>query len=74
MEKIIHYYTANGGRASAHQVRIIEEIAYLEGRLEEIGLTGDCAYEKSLARTYDTLLKERRQQLTESGIRLRNRS
>lgn len=43
--------------------RLIEEIAYLEARLIAIGQTGDCAYEKSLARSYTELLRARRLQL-----------
>lgn len=43
--------------------RLLEEIAYLEARLIAIGQTGDCAYEKSLARSYTELLRARRRQL-----------
>lgn len=50
---------------------LVEEIAYLEGRLIAIGHTGDCAYEKALAKSYQELLQERRKQLT--ALRSRSR-
>lgn len=40
--------------------RILEKIAYFESRLEEMGGSGDCAYEKSLVRAYETTLGEQR--------------
>ena len=43
--------------------RLVEEIAYLEARLITIGQTGDCAYEKSMARSYRELLQQRRREL-----------
>ena len=43
--------------------RLLEEIAYLEARLIAIGQTGDCAYEKSMARSYRELLSLRRKEL-----------
>ena len=46
--------------------RLLEEIAYLEARLIAIGQTGDCAYEKSLARSYTELLRARRRQVARS--------
>jgi hypothetical protein len=41
--------------------QILEQISYFESRLEEMGGSGDCAYEKSLVRVYETRLSEQRQ-------------
>jgi hypothetical protein len=46
------------------EAQVLKEIAYFEARLAAMGHSGDCAYEKSLARTYDCLLRERRRMLT----------
>jgi hypothetical protein len=43
--------------------QILEQIAYFELRLEEMGGSGDCAYEKSLVRVYETRIGEQRQLL-----------
>lgn len=63
MQEIVQSY----GRATPHPeqgyIRLLEEIAYLEARLIAIGQTGDCAYEKSLARSYTELLRARRLKL-----------
>ncbi len=42
-----------------------QEIAFFEARLHEMGEAGDCAYERALSRAYETLLRERRSQLTQ---------
>jgi len=42
-----------------------QEIAFFEARLHEMGDAGDCAYERALSRAYETLLRERRGQLTQ---------
>ncbi|MFO1372428.1 MAG: hypothetical protein U1F42_08545 [Candidatus Competibacteraceae bacterium] len=42
-----------------------QEIAFFETRLNEMGETGDCAYEHALSRAYETLLRERRYQLAQ---------
>ncbi|MBK8507392.1 MAG: hypothetical protein V9G63_12510 [Candidatus Competibacter sp.] len=42
-----------------------QEIAFFEGRLHEMGEQGDCAYEHALSRAYETLLRERRAQLSQ---------
>lgn len=39
------------------------EIAYLEARLQEMGLAGDCAYERSLVRALGARLQQRRAEL-----------
>ncbi|WP_303908541.1 hypothetical protein [Thiohalomonas denitrificans] len=70
MENMAHFYSRLPVTPTEHQTRLLEEIAYLEARLRDIGITGDCAYEKSLARSYDALLRERREQLADSGIQL----
>lgn len=62
MHEIVDFYTAGLPRGAHSETRCLEEIAYLEARLRQLG-TGDCAYEKSLARTYAALLATRRQQL-----------
>ncbi len=43
--------------------QLLEQIAYFESRLEEMGGSGDCAYEKSLVRVYETRLGEQRRLL-----------
>jgi hypothetical protein len=53
------YTTATPGRDNSYS-RLLEEIAYLEARLIAIGQTGDCAYEKAMARSYRELLRQRR--------------
>lgn len=68
MNKIGHFYSELPVSPTEHQTRLLEEIAYLEARLHDIGETGDCAYEKSLARSYVHLLRERRSQLAAAGI------
>jgi hypothetical protein len=44
-------------------VRISEEIAALENRLDDMGMDGDCAYERAMSRLYSSLLEERKRQL-----------
>lgn len=56
------YTTATPAREQSHS-RLLEEIAYLEARLIAIGHTGDCAYEKAMARSYTQLLQLRRSEL-----------
>lgn len=43
-----------------NEAQVLKEIAYFEARLSVMGHSGDCAYEKSLARTYDCLLRQRK--------------
>ncbi|MDE2089019.1 MAG: hypothetical protein KGJ12_03245 [Gammaproteobacteria bacterium] len=50
----------HGGNIPPNEARIQSEIDYFEKRLSAIGQSGDCAYEKSLARTYHCLLRQRR--------------
>lgn len=63
MHELIRHYTIVRARHEESHRRLLEEIAYLEARLLAIGQTGDCAYEKSLARSYAELLHARRRQL-----------
>lgn len=48
-----------------------EEIAYLEARLAAIGQDGDCAYERSLGRYYDSRLAVQRVQLRNLNLNYR---
>ena len=42
---------------------LLAEIAWFESRLREIGDTGDCAYDKALARSYLQAVDQRRARL-----------
>ena len=42
---------------------LLAEIAWFESRLGEIGETGDCAYDKALARSYLQAVDQRRARL-----------
>lgn len=44
-------------------LRISEEIAALEHRLNDMGMDGDCAYERAMSRLYASLLQDRKHQL-----------
>jgi len=63
MQAILPRYAKPSPHPDQGYIRLLEEIAYLEARLIAIGQTGDCAYEKSLARSYTELLRARRRQL-----------
>lgn len=52
-----------GHSTRLNEARILSDIDYFERRLSAIGYSGDCAYEKSLARTYQYLLLQRRKLL-----------
>ena len=43
--------------------RLLEEIAFMESRLAEIGHDGDCAYEKAMIRFYHQQMAARRERL-----------
>ncbi len=60
MNMLIESYTTATPHRDRSYSRLVEEIAYLEARLIAIGQTGDCAYEKSMARSYRELLRQRR--------------
>lgn len=44
-------------------VSLQEEIAVLERRLDDMGLDGDCAYERAISKVYINLLASRKQQV-----------
>ena len=47
----------------ADENSLLEDIVYFEGRLEEMGFNGDCAYERAMAQTFERLVEERRNSL-----------
>ena len=63
MNMIAKTYTTTTPHRDQSHSRLIEEIAYLEARLIAMGQTGDCAYEKAMARSYRELLQLRRSEL-----------
>lgn len=54
---------ANRVRDPAQRVRIEEEIAILEKRLDQIGPDGDCGYENAMIRFFQAQIDMRRQRL-----------
>jgi hypothetical protein len=44
-------------------LQLMEEIAALESRLEDMGMDGDCAYERAISRVYTGMVEERKRQL-----------
>jgi len=50
-----------GGEDRARQ--LAEEIARLEERLQDMGMDGDCAYERAMVRLYVDMVDDRRRQL-----------
>lgn len=66
MNEIVDFYTAALPNGPHNETRLLEEIAFLEDRVRK--LDANCAYERSMARTYVALLNARRRQLD----RLRN--
>ena len=44
---------------------LLEEIAILQNRLHEMGMDGDCAYERAMSRLYLGMVEERRKQLAD---------
>ena len=48
---------------SADENSLLEDIVYFEGRLEEMGFNGDCAYERAMVQTFERLVEERRNSL-----------
>lgn len=59
---IAHFATP--ARGAEQEADIHADIRYLEARLAEMGLAGDCAYERALAQTFTHLLRQRRQSLS----------
>lgn len=48
---------------NVQQVWLREEIALLERRLDDMGVDGDCAYERAMSKVYTSLVSSRKQQL-----------
>jgi hypothetical protein len=44
-------------------LQLLEEIATLENRLEDMGVDGDCAYERAMSRLYTDMVQDRKRQL-----------
>lgn len=63
MNDLVHFYTAALPRGPHQETRLLEEIAFLEVRVRDLNRCADCAYEKSLARSYAALLQARRAEL-----------
>ncbi|GAB4295202.1 MAG: hypothetical protein Kow0096_11910 [Thiohalomonadaceae bacterium] len=63
--EIVAFYTQPLPHGQEHRSRLAQEIAFLEGRLHDLSVTGDGdnAYERALGRTYQALLGLRRQEL-----------
>jgi hypothetical protein len=63
--EIVAFYTQPLPRSQEHRSRLVQEIAFLEGRLIDLDATGDGdnAYERALGRTYQALLGLRRSEL-----------
>ncbi len=58
-----HLTSAQSSPGKQRALRISEEIAALEHRLDDMGVDGDCAYERAMSRLYSSLLEERKRQL-----------
>jgi len=57
----------SGSRSSSAkemELKLVEEIAILQRRLELMGMDGDCAYEHAISRLYQAMVEDRKQQLT----------
>ena len=50
--------------AKEMELKLVEEIAILQRRLELMGMDGDCAYEHAISRLYQAIVEVRKQQLT----------
>ncbi len=69
MQQAIFPAYASHGEKREEQA-LIEDIAYFEARLEQMGDLGDCAYERAMSRFYERLVGERRASL--ASLRVRN--
>lgn len=65
MNDIVAFYTQPLPHGHEHRSRLLQEIAFLEGRLTDLSAIGegDNAYERALGRTYQALLGLRRSEL-----------
>lgn len=63
--EIVAFYTQPLPHGHGHRSRLLQEIAFLEGRLTDLNAVGegDNAYERALGRTYQALLGLRRSEL-----------
>jgi hypothetical protein len=59
------YHTTHLSVAVGHQraLQLLEEIATLERRLDDMGVDGDCAYERAISRLYTGMVEDRKQKL-----------
>ncbi len=48
-------------------VQLQDEITTLEIRLEDMGMDGDCAYERAMSRLYADMVEERKLRLAAMG-------
>jgi hypothetical protein len=44
-------------------LQLQDEIATLESRLEDMGIDGDCAYERAMSRLYTDMVEDRKRRL-----------
>jgi len=44
-------------------LQLQDEIATLESRLEDMGMDGDCAYERAMSRLYADMVEDRKRRL-----------
>lgn len=58
-----HSTRSTPARGHDRALRLLEEIATLQRRLDDMGLDGDCAYERAISRLYTGMLEDRKQQL-----------
>lgn len=58
-----HQNTRPNGARTLSEGQLLDEISWFEARLEAIGGTGDCAYEKALARSYEQAVSSHRARL-----------
>ena len=65
MNEVVAFYTQPLPHSQEHHSRLLQEIAFLEGRLTRLSATGegDNAYERALGRTYQALLGLRQREL-----------
>lgn len=63
-EAEMHITACAGGRDDT-AVHLEEEIVTLERRIREMGVDGDCAYERAMSKVYIGLVEKRKLQLAE---------
>ena len=59
-------------RIAPDEQDLVEEIAYLTSRLDDMGTNGDCAYERALARAFSAMVQERTRQLCQLRAAVRS--